>query len=401
MTSQLTGKKILLCISGSIAAYKAVFLCRILIKSGCEVKVVMTPSATTFVTPLTLSTLSGNTVFTDISDETGWHNHVESGLWADAMIVAPATATTLAKMANGIADNMLTACYLSAKCPVFIAPAMDLDMWIHPSTVRNIESLRSYGNHIINVGFGELASGLVGMGRMAEPEEIIIFLNQYFSKVQDLKGKNVLITAGPTFESIDPVRFIGNRSSGKMGFALAEECAQRGAHVTVISGPVTKEISTVSPQVNIVRVESADDMYNEVMLYEEKADILIFAAAVADYKVEKFSEDKIKKSDIDWELKLVKTKDIAASCGKIKRPGQILIGFALETNDEKENALSKLHKKNLDLIVLNSLKDEGAGFQHDTNKICIYNRNGEYFEFPLKLKAEIAEDIVNKIVAFK
>jgi phosphopantothenoylcysteine decarboxylase/phosphopantothenate--cysteine ligase len=395
MNTILAGKKIILCITGSIAAYKAASLVRLFIKEDADVRVIMTPSACSFISPLTLSTLSKHEVHTEVSDGSSWNNHVELGLWADAMIVAPATATTLGKMANGIADNMVVATYLSAKCPVYIAPAMDLDMWKHPSTKFNIQKLNSYGNAIIPVGIGELASGLSGEGRMAEPEEIIEYVSSAFSKEQDLSGKKVLITAGPTYEAIDPVRFIGNRSSGKMGVAIAESCANRGAQVELVLGP--SKLVVDHPNINCTRVQSAEEMYQAATGVFNSCDAAIMAAAVADYTPKTVSDIKIKKKEGDLTIPLERTKDIAGYLGSIKK-NQILIGFALETNNEFENANRKLQKKNLDFIVLNSLKDKGAGFQHDTNKIKIIKRSGESLEFELKSKTEVAEDIINELV---
>lgn len=395
MSSSIVGKKIILCVSGSIAAYKSAFLVRLLVKKQAEVRVVMTPSACSFITPLTLSTLSKNAVHTEVSDGYSWNNHVEMGLWADAMIVAPATATTIAKLANGIADNMVIATYLSAKCPVFIAPAMDLDMWKHPSTKNNLSKLESYGNGIIPVGNGELASGLSGEGRMAEPEEIVEYISKRLAKKQDLSGKTVMITAGPTHEAIDPVRFIGNRSSGKMGVAIAEECASRGAKVELILGP--SKLSTIHTNINCTRVTSAQDMYDAAVAVFDTCDVAIMAAAVADYTPQTVSDIKIKKKDGDLNILLKRTKDIAGHLGSVKDQ-QILVGFALETNDEIVNANRKLQKKNLDFIVLNSLNDKGAGFQHDTNKIKIIKRTGEEQSFELKSKTDVAVDIIDEVV---
>ena len=394
----LQGKKILLGVTGSIAAYKSAVLCRLLIKEGCEVKVVMTNTAKNFITPLTLSTLSGNPVYFEINDESTWNNHVELGLWADLMVIAPCTATTLSKSANGLADNMLTACYLSAKCPVFFAPAMDLDMWKHPSTVNNLKKLSEFGDRIIPVGHGFLASGLYGEGRMSEPEDIIQYIVEYFREKNDLTNKKVLITAGPTYEALDPVRFIGNRSSGKMGYALADQCAERGAKVTIISGPV--QIKTHSPDVDIVSVESAHQMYLAASAHYDDADIIILAAAVADYTPVNVAAKKIKKSDQQFSVELKRTIDIAADFGKKKSKTKILVGFALETDNEIQNATKKLHTKNLDIIVLNTLNDTGAGFQHDTNRITILDSRGNNETYPLKSKAEVAKDIVDYIVNF-
>ncbi len=392
----LQGKKILLGITGSIAAYKAAYLCRLLMKEGCQVKVIMTPSACNFITPLSLSTLSSNDVCTEISDGKTWNNHVELGLWADAMIIAPATASTISKMANGLSDNMLLAVYLSSRCPVFIAPAMDFDMWKHPSTVANIKKLIRFGNHILPVGFGFLASGLEGEGRMAEPEVIVDNLKSFFQIQHDLRGKNVLITAGPTVENIDPVRFISNRSSGKMGYAIAEECLARGAKVTLVSGPVNLSLS--ADNLKTIHVQTADEMLEACLENSESSDIIILCAAVSDYKPVNFSSEKIKKSDDKLDISLVKNVDIAACLGQKKHSNQILVGFALETNDEISNAKHKLHKKNLDFIVLNSLKDADAGFAYDTNKITIIDKWGKEHPFELKSKKEVATDIINFMI---
>ncbi len=395
MNTILDGKKIILCITGSIAAYKSALLVRLFVKANADVRVIMTPSACSFITPLTLSTLSKHDVHTEVSDGSSWNNHVELGLWADAMIVAPCTATTLGKMTNGIADNMVVATYLSAKCPVYIAPAMDLDMWKHPSTKSNIQKLESYGDTIIPVGDGELASGLSGEGRMAEPEEIIEFLSKAFSKGLDMVGKKVLVTAGPTYEAIDPVRFIGNRSSGKMGVAIAEACANRGAKVELVLGP--SKLKITHPNINCTRVQSAEEMYQAATGVFESCDAAVMAAAVADYTPKTVSDIKIKKKEGDLNIPLERTKDIAGYLGSIKKD-QVLVGFALETNDEIANANRKLQKKNLDFIVLNSLNDKGAGFQHDTNKIKIIKKSGETLEFELKRKSEVAEDIAHELV---
>jgi phosphopantothenoylcysteine decarboxylase/phosphopantothenate--cysteine ligase len=393
----LNGKKIVLGITGSIAAYKAAILTRLLVKEGAEVKVVMTPSSHDFITPLTLSTLSKNPVLTQFSiDETGqWNNHVELGLWADALVIAPASANTLAKMSHGQSDNLLLAVYLSARCPVFFAPAMDLDMLQHPSTLSNISRLKSWGNHLIETNVGELASGLVGNGRMAEPEEIVTHLTKFFSGGK-LKGKKVLVTAGPTHEAIDPVRFIGNNSSGKMGFAIAEELASQGAHVKIVSGPTQQTIS--HPLVDVQKVTSAEEMYQACKLEFPSSDIAVLSAAVADYRPLVVADQKIKKTDSTLSLTLTKTQDIAAELGKLKANGQFIVGFALETENEKANAGKKLAAKNFDLIVLNSLNDKGAGFGHDTNKITIINRQNEVKEYSLKSKKEVATDIVNAII---
>ncbi len=391
----LKGKKILLAVSGSIAAYKAAFFVRLLVKEGAEVKVVMTESAKDFITPLTLSTLSKNPVYSEYFDEMSgeWTNHVELGLWADLMIIAPLSANTLGKMANGICDNLLLATYLSAKCPVVVAPAMDLDMYQHPTTVSNLEKLKSYGNTVIDATSGELASGLVGQGRMAEPEELLKIVKKNFAKREALKGKKVLITSGPTFEAIDPVRFIGNHSSGKMGVAITNAFKGSGAEVTVVSGPA----QYIPTDVELVKVESADEMYEETHKRHSKADIVIFAAAVADYKPAQPSDQKIKKESDELSIELVKNPDIAASLGKQKKK-QLHVGFALETNEEESNAKEKLAKKNFDLIVLNSLKDVGAGFQKDTNKVTFFDKNNKETKFELKSKTEVAEDIVTYVI---
>lgn len=388
--------KIILGISGSIAAYKSAYLTRLLVKNGAEVQVMMTDSATAFITPLTLSTLSKHPVLTEVRSEAAWNNHVELGLWADALVIAPATANTLAKLANGLCDNILSAVYLSARCPVFVAPAMDVDMWHHPATQANLERLRQHGVHIIPVGFGELASGLVGDGRMAEPEDIVAYLDAFFTRTKALAGKKALVTAGPTFEPIDPVRFIGNHSTGKMGIALAEALAGQGAEVTLVLGPT--HLLPENPAVRVVHTGSAQEMFDACEAAFPEADIAILAAAVADYRPKTFSQIKIKKKDDDLKIELSKTIDIAATLGRAKRPGQLLIGFALETNDEESNALLKLEKKNLDFIVLNSLRDAGAGFGHDTNKITILRRDGSKSAFDLKEKTAVAADIVGEIV---
>lgn len=394
--SPLKEKKILLCISGSIAAYKAAFLTRLLIKKGADVKVIMTPSSCTFISPLTLSTLSKHEVHTEVSDGKSWNNHVDLGLWADCIVVAPATATTLAKMSHGIADNMVVATYLSAKCPVFFAPAMDLDMWKHHSTKNNIELLQSMGNILIPVSYGELASGLVGDGRMAEPVDIVRTLSDFFATEQDLSGKKVIITAGPTYEAIDPVRFIGNHSSGKMGIALANECTRRGGEVTLVLGPSNVPVS--NSKIDIIRTVSAQEMYEAVNKIYAKCDIAIYAAAVADYTPAEVSDKKIKKSEGGVSVALKRTKDIAGEMGQKKRDDQYAVGFALESNDGMDHAIGKIKKKNFDIIVLNSLKDKGAGFKHDTNKVTIIDKNEIKNEFPLKSKNEVAKDIVNALV---
>jgi phosphopantothenoylcysteine decarboxylase/phosphopantothenate--cysteine ligase len=394
----LQGKKIVLGITGSIAAYKSAVLTRLLVKAGAEVKVVMTDSAKTFITPLTLSTLSKHPVLSEfIKDESGqWNNHVDLGLWADAMIIAPASANTIAKMASGRCDNLLLAVYLSARCQVFLAPAMDLDMLQHDATRENLKKITSFGNRILDPTYGELASGLVGTGRMAEPEEIVAELKDFFSNSNALKGKNVLVTAGPTHEAIDPVRFIGNHSSGKMGFAIAESLANLGAMVTLVSGPTS--LHTSHPNVNVKKVMSADEMYEACVAVFPKTDIAVLAAAVADYKPSVKADQKIKKKDETLTIELTRTKDIAASLGKLKHNGQVIVGFALETEHEQENALKKLESKNFDLIVLNSLQDTGAGFGHDTNKITLIDSNRTVLSFDLKSKKEVARDIVSAIL---
>ncbi len=393
----LKNKNIILGITGGIAAYKSAFLTRLLVKAGANVKVIMTPNAKQFITPLTLATLSKNVVYSEFfnAENGNWNSHVDLGLWADLMIIAPATASSIGKMANGIADNLLITTYLSAKCPIFIAPAMDLDMYKHPSTTKNIDTLKSFQNIIIEPPSGELASGLDGKGRMEEPENIIKVLNNYFSKKQDFKNKTILITAGPTYEKIDPVRFIGNYSSGKMGFAIAEEFANRGALVKLISGPVN--INTTNKNIEIFNIESAEEMHQKSIEIFPKTDIAIMVAAVADFTPKIKSETKIKREKNNLNIELQPTKDIAAELGKIKKENQILVGFALETDNEKENASKKLSKKNLDLIILNSLNDKGSGFKNDTNKITIIDKNNKFVNFELKSKSEVATDIVDYI----
>jgi len=394
--SVLRGKKILLGITGGIAAYKTASLVRLFIKAGAQVRVVMTPAAKDFITPLTLSTLSKNEVYSSFTEEEGelWNNHVELGLWADIMLIAPATANTLSKMAAGNSDNFLLATYVSAKCPVYFAPAMDLDMYKHPSTKNNFETLKSFGNFMIPAGTGELASGLSGEGRMAEPEEIFQFLEDHLSAFLPLKGKQIMITAGPTYEAIDPVRFIGNHSSGKMGYEIARAAANLGANVILISGPTHLQIS--EDHIHLIKVVSAQEMYDAAMAHFEKADVVIAAAAVADYKPETIADQKIKKDDETLTIRLTKTQDILRSLGERKRQ-QKLIGFALETNNELENARAKLQKKNLDFVVLNSLQDKGAGFQNDTNKVSFVFQD-EVKSFGLKPKSEVAVDILNEII---
>jgi phosphopantothenoylcysteine decarboxylase / phosphopantothenate---cysteine ligase len=396
----LKGKKIVIGVTGSIAAFKAAALVRLFRKEGAEVKVMMTPSAVDFITPLTLSTLSGNPVITaPFNREDGsWHSHVELGRWADIYLLAPVSANTLAKMANGVADNFFVTAYLSAKCPVFFAPAMDLDMYRHPSTQKNIKILQSYGNILIEPAVGELASGLSGPGRMEEPENIFQLISDYFvEKEPVLAGKKVLVTAGPTFESIDPVRFIGNHSSGLMGFALAEEFALKGADVTLVTGPVN--LKTRHQNITCIRVTSTDEMQASCLAHQGSADIIIMSAAVADYKPSTESPVKLKKTGEAFDLHLIPTTDILSGLGKMKKPGQLLVGFALETDHEEENARKKLAAKNLDLIVLNSLNEEGAGFKTLTNKVSLIFRDGNIRHFPLKPKAEVAGDILEAIVS--
>jgi phosphopantothenoylcysteine decarboxylase/phosphopantothenate--cysteine ligase len=391
-------KKILLGVSGSIAAYKTASLVRLLVKQGAEVKVVMTRDAHGFVTPLTLSTLSGNPVLTEFTsgNEGEWNNHVALGLWADLALIAPATANTIAKMAHGICDNLLLAVYLSARCPTWIAPAMDLDMYAHASTQENLQKLKNRGNIVLPVAEGELASGLTGKGRMLEPEEIVALLGQSTAAHSKLAGKHVLITAGPTYESIDPVRFIGNHSSGRMGFAIAEAFAQAGAQVTLIAGPTVLQHSGAT--IRRINVTSAAEMFDAAVDAFATADIAVMSAAVADYTPAQVSPVKIKKSGDDLHLDLTKTKDILAELGRRKTPQQVLVGFALETNNEVEHATQKLHAKNLDMIVLNSLNSEGAGFGHDTNKVSIIRRNGTHTDYDLKSKREVARDILHNIM---
>ena len=392
----MEGKKILLGITGSIAAYKAIYLLRLLVKAGADVKVIMTPSSKDFVSSLTLSTLSRNTVLTDLFDEQSWANHVMLGRWADVMLIAPLSCNTLSKMANGQCDNLLLATWLSATCPVVVAPAMDEDMWHHPATKLNLQQLQSFGNTIIPVEKGELASGLYGDGRMAEPEQIIQFIKDNFFLSKTLSGKKALVTAGPTYEAIDPVRFIGNHSSGKMGIAIAKELYIRGAEVSLILGPVATNFSANG--IKIIRVTSANEMYNACHEIFEQMDMAIMSAAVADYTPVAKAEQKIKKKDAEFNLELTKTKDILKSLGDKKKKGQILVGFALETTNEKQYALDKLVKKNADMIVLNSLNDEGAGFGHDTNKITIFQKEGKEIHFDTKSKEEVAKDIIETII---
>ncbi len=394
---QLAGKKIILAVTGSIAAYKTPVLVRLLVKAGADVRVIITSSAGAFVSPLALETVSKHPVLSSVSDGSQWNNHVELGRWADVMLVAPCSANTLAKMARGLCDNLVCAVYLSATCPVLIAPAMDEDMWLHPATKKNLDKVKSYGNTIIPVVHGELASGLVGEGRMAEPEDIVTFVSHFLDKrnTQLLRSKKALVTAGPTYERIDPVRFIGNFSSGKMGAALAYALADAGAEVTLVLGPSSLYVNHALVQVK--RVESAAEMYKECLQVFPDTDIAIMSAAVADYKPTEIADRKIKKQDGTLDIKLDKTKDILAELGKQKKEGQYLIGFALETNDEEANALKKLEQKNADLIVLNSLNDAGAGFAHDTNKVTLIGRDNFKKALPLLSKKEIAEAIVQHI----
>lgn len=393
----LKGKHILLGITGSIAAYKAAALARLLVKEGAEVQVVMTALAKEFITPLTMATLTKRPILVDFyNPENGdWNSHVDLGMWADLFLIAPATANTIGKMAAGIADNLLLTAYLSAKCPVMLAPAMDLDMYRHPATRRNLEILKSFGNRIVEPEEGELASGLIGKGRMEEPEKIVNVVDAFFAARSELKGKKVLITAGPTYEKIDPVRFIGNYSTGKMGFALAEEFAERGAEVVLVSGPVT--LKTSHPAIHRIDVESAADMFSEVIPAAAGCDVMVSCAAVADFTPKVQAGSKIKRGEDRLCLELQPTRDIAAELGRNKKAHQVSVGFALETDDEKCNAVSKLQKKNLDLIVLNSLKDEGAGFGGDTNKVTLIDREGNCREYELKTKKEVARDIVERV----
>jgi len=398
--SVLSGKKIVLGISGGIAAYKTAHLVRLFIKAGAQIQVIMTPASKDFITPLTLSTLSKNPVhssfYNEDDDNAQWNNHVELGLWADLMLIAPATANTLSKMANGNCDNLLIATYLSAKCPVYFAPAMDLDMYKHPSTLSSFNLLSQFGNIMIPAESGELASGLSGEGRMAEPENIIAFLEADLERQLPLKGKKILITAGPTYEAIDPVRFIGNHSSGKMGFDIAESAANQGAEVILISGPSHLNVS--DSRIKLIRVVSAQEMYEACHQYFNAVDVAICAAAVADYRPSHVADQKIKKTEDHFSIELEKTTDILASLGEIKKQ-QFLIGFALETQNEIENAKLKIQKKNLDLIVLNSLQDEGAGFGKSTNKVTFIDKDNHIEAMELKSKEAVAQDIINKIIA--
>lgn len=393
----LKGKHIILGVTGSIAAYKAATLTRLLVKEGASVKVVMTPLAKEFITPLTMATLSKSPIMVDFyNPENGdWNSHVDLGLWADLYLIAPASANTIGKMAGGIADNLLLTTYLSAKCPVMVAPAMDLDMYKHPVTQRNLKVLQSFGNIIIEPESGELASGLIGKGRMEEPERIVAFIADYFARQEDFKGKKVVVTAGPTYEKIDPVRFIGNYSSGKMGLAIAEEFAGRGAEVVLVCGPVN--LKTSHPAIRRVDVESAAQMYEVTSKEFVNSDVAVLSAAVADFTPKEKADHKIKRGKDDLLLELLPTKDIAAELGRIRTASQLLVGFALETNDEEVNALSKMQRKNLDMIVLNSLNDKGAGFSVDTNKVTILDKAGDKTVYELKTKVEVAKDIVDQI----
>ncbi len=396
----LKGKKIVVGITGSIAAYKAAIFVRLLVKEGADVKIIMTSLAKEFITPLTMATLSKHPIMVDFyNPENGdWNSHVETGIWADAYLIAPATANTMAKMANGVADNLLLTTYLSARCPVFIAPAMDLDMYQHPATQHNIETLRSFGNQIIEPEEGELASGLSGKGRMAEPENIVAALQNYFSKKETLRGQTFLVTAGPTYEPIDPVRFIGNYSSGKMGYALAKELAERGADVILVSGPTSIQIH--NNRIKRIDVTTAAEMYDAATKYFPSTNGAIMAAAVADFSIEQASSSKIKRHNGGLTLELMPTKDIAAELGKIKKENQVLVGFALENENELENAKKKLQNKNLDFIVLNSMRDKGAGFNVDTNKITIIDKTEKPQSFELKQKQEVAKDIIDKLESY-
>lgn len=397
----LRNKNILIGVTGSIAAYKSAFLIRLLVKAGANVQVIMTPSSLDFITPLTLSTLSKKPVLVDFvkGKEGEWNNHVALGLWADAFIIAPASANTIAKMSTGTCDNLLLAVYLSARCPVYFAPAMDLDMYKHPATLANLKKLESYGNKLIPPGTGELASGLTGEGRMAEPEDILAFMEKELSKNLSMLGKKVLITAGPTYEALDPVRFIGNHSSGKMGFALAEAFANEGADVSLISGPTG--LTTENKSIHRIDITSAEELFEAAVKAFKTADVSILSAAVADFKPDKIASQKIKKSETAPVIQLVPTKDTLFELGKLKRKDQLLVGFALETENEIENAKKKIKNKNLDLIVLNSLNDAGAGFKKDTNKVTIIDKYNNLKQFQLKTKQEVANDILKTIRDFK
>ncbi|MFW5944614.1 MAG: bifunctional phosphopantothenoylcysteine decarboxylase/phosphopantothenate--cysteine ligase CoaBC [Bacteroidota bacterium] len=396
--SSLKGKHILLGITGSIAAYKAAMLVRLLVKEGAEIKVMMTRYAKEFITPLTMATLSKNPILIEFFDpENGeWNSHVDLGSWADLYLISPATANTIGKMAGGIADNLLLATYLSAKCDVMVAPAMDLDMYQHPANLKNIESLRSYGNIIVEAATGDLASGLSGKGRMEEPERIVERVRQHFSARQSLSGRHYIVTAGPTYEGIDPVRFIGNYSSGKMGFAIAEALASCGAEVNLITGPTA--LDTASQHINLIRVRSAEEMFRQVMDHFPGSDGAILSAAVSDFKPSQVYDKKVKKDSASWKIELETTRDIARELGANKKENHLLVGFALETDHAMENAVEKLENKNLDFIVLNTLDEEGSGFQHDTNKVKIIDRHQHVEEFEMKSKKEVAMDIVQKII---
>jgi phosphopantothenoylcysteine decarboxylase/phosphopantothenate--cysteine ligase len=397
---QLAGKKIILAVTGSIAAYKAPQLVRLLIKEGAEVRVITTQMAEAFVSPLALATVSRHSVHNSVSDGASWNNHVELGLWADALLIAPCSANTLAKLANGLCDNLVCAVYLSARCPVFVAPAMDEDMWLHESTRGNVQRLRSYGNQIVPVAHGELASGLIGEGRMAEPEDMVQFLAEALSEDnKPLRGVNALVTAGPTFERIDPVRFVGNFSTGKMGIAIAEELAGMGAKVSLVLGPT--HLNTYHAGIKVIRVESAAEMYDASLKHFSQCEIAVLAAAVADYKPKEMAMEKIKKKNETLDLNLTRTSDILASLGKKKKPGQLLVGFALETTNELENALQKMKSKNADMMALNSLRDEGAGFGHDTNKLTLLDTKGYNEQLPLMSKKGSAQAIVKHILELR
>ncbi len=396
LTDMLKGRKILLGITGSIAAYKAIYLLRLLVKEGAEVKIIMTPAAADFVSPLTLSTLSQHPVLIDLFDEQSWSNHVMLGRWADVMVIAPLSCNTLSKMATGQADNLLLATYLSATCPVLVAPAMDEDMWHHPATRANLETITRFGNRVIPVGYGELASGLTGDGRMAEPEAIVSCLVQHFHQATELKGKKALVTAGPTYEALDPVRFIGNHSSGKMGIAIAKVLRDRGADVTLVLGPTQQALPA---DVEVVHVTSAEEMYQACSSRFDDTDLAVMAAAVADYRPATVAEKKIKKKDGTLQMDLVATTDILKTLGGRKKSGQVLVGFALETNNEEAHALEKLQKKNADMIILNSLNDQGAGFGTDTNRVTIFRNGQDPVRFETKSKDAVASDIVNTIIS--
>ncbi len=397
----LKGKKIVLAVTGSIAAYKTPHLVRLLVKAGAEVQVLLTEAGAKFVSPLALSTVSGKPVLQSVAEGDSWNNHVALGLWADAMVIAPCSANTLGKLANGLCDNIVCAVYLSARCPVFVAPAMDEDMWMHPSTRANVKRIQEYRNKLIPTEFGELASGLVGEGRMAEPENIVSLLTSYFATAENkpLEGMKAMVTAGPTYERLDPVRFIGNFSTGRMGIAIAEALANAGAQVTLVTGPIERQ--PANHTINIIRVESADEMYEAGLVVAKESDIAVLAAAVADYKPAQQAANKIKKADDELNLKLTRTKDLLAALGKIKEPWQTLIGFALETENEVDNARKKLNGKNADMIVLNSLRDEGAGFGHDTNKITILKRDGSVVPLELQSKSDAAVAIVDHITQLR